>query len=245
MKEKILERLWLSKDESRIYMCLINNPKQSITDLSNNLSLNRPLLYKLLPNMEEMWLIWELLIWKRKYYIAENPEVLKSYFNKVKDDFDLLLPQIKEDFWNNFSKPIFKHLRWKSGIKNIFMDIANTLNTWDVFYRYSSRNNIKKTSIAKSEYLKYSKIRDEKKLERMVITNDYLNKIKENKLEKEVVIIPVEYDMFEDNITKIIYANKVAIIDNNSEECFIIESNIFSNFERKLFKLLFKFLRWT
>jgi len=77
----------------------------------------------------------------------------------------------------------------------------------------------------------------------MVITNDYLNSLKEKKLEKEVVIIPRKIDIFEDNITKIIYANKVAIIDYNTEECFIIESKIFADFEKKLFKLLFKFLR--
>jgi len=67
--------------------------------------------------------------------------------------------------------------------------------------------------------------------------------LKPNKLTKDVVIIPKDYDIFEDNITKIIYANKVAIIDYNTQECFIIESSIFANFERKIFKLLFKFLR--
>jgi len=243
MQENILKKLWLTQDESKIYLFLIKNPKQNITDLSKHLSINRPALYKILPNMEEIWLLSIILTWKRKYYIAENPEILNLYFNKIKDDFDTLIPQIKDIYWNNFTKPIFKHLKWKSGIKNIFIDIATSLNPWDIFYRYSSRNNVKKTSISKTEYNKYKKIRDEKKLERMVITNDYLNSMKPNKLEKEVVIIPKNYDIFEDNITKIIYTNKVAIIDYNTEECFIIESNIFANFERKLFKLLFKFLR--
>jgi hypothetical protein len=50
----------------------------------------------------------------------------------------------------------------------------------------------------------------------MVITNEYLNSLKPNKMEKEVVVIPKSFDLFEDNITKIIYANKVAIIDYNS-----------------------------
>ncbi|NCO31477.1 hypothetical protein GW891_01310 [bacterium] len=77
----------------------------------------------------------------------------------------------------------------------------------------------------------------------MVITNDYLNNLKGNKLDKEVVIVPKNFDLFEDNITKIIYANKVAIIDYNTEESFIIESYIFANFEKKLFKLLFNFLK--
>ena len=150
---------------------------------------------------------------------------------------------LESQFSNNFSKPIFKHLSWKSWIRNIFLDIWNSLNKWDVFYRYSSRNNVNKTSIDKKEYDKYKKLKKKKKLERMVITNDYLNNLKENKLDKEVVIVPKNFDIFEDNITKIIYANKVAIIDYNSEESFIIESYIFANFEKKLFKLLFNFLK--
>lgn len=243
MQEKILEKLWLNEDESKIYLFLIRNPKQNISDLSNKLFINRPKLYNILPNMLEMWLISNILIWKRKYYIAENPEILNSYFEKIKDDFDLFIPQIKDIYWNHFTKPIFKNLKWKSWIKNIYLDIANSLKKWEVFYRYSSRNNVEKTSISKSEYEKYRKIREEKKLERMVITNDYLKSIKQDKLEKEVVIIPKDFDIFEDNISKIIYANKVAIIDYNSEECFIIESQIFANFEQKIFKLLFNFLR--
>jgi len=79
----------------------------------------------------------------------------------------------------------------------------------------------------------------------MVITNEYLNNLKEKNIKKDVVVIPHDFDIFEDNITKIIYANKVAIIDYNTDECFVIESIIFASFERKLFKLLFKLMQKT
>jgi hypothetical protein len=76
-----------------------------------------------------------------------------------------------------------------------------------------------------------------------VITNEYLTSLKTKKLDKDVVVIPKKIDEFEDNITKLIYANKVAIIDFNTDESFIIESEVFASFERKLFKMLFKFLK--
>lgn len=243
MNKNILKKIWLWNEESEIYLFLINNQKQSITDLSKKININRPKLYKILPNMEENWLISKVLIWKRYYYIAENPKILNNYFENIKKDFDLFIPEIENIYSNNFTKPVFKHLSWKAWIKNIFLDIWNSLNKWDVFYRYSSRNSIEKTSISNNEYNKYKKIREEKKLERMVITNDYLNNLKEKKLDKEVVVIPKDFDIFEDNITKIIYWNKVAIIDYNTTESFIIESFVFANFEKKIFKLLFKFLK--
>jgi len=51
-----------------------------------------------------------MLVGKRKYYIAENPDILNSYFQRVKNDFKLFIPEIKDIYGNNFKKPIFKHL---------------------------------------------------------------------------------------------------------------------------------------
>ncbi len=193
--------------------------------------------------MLESGLIGSIINGKRTLYIAENPKILSQYLENIKDEYDLYIPEIEKLYKNQFSKPVFKHLQWKNGVKNIFLDIWNTLKTGDVFYRYSSRNDINQTSIPKKDYEQYKKLREEKKLERYVITNEYLNDLKPKKLEKDVVVIPKKYDLFEDNITKIIYANKVAIIDYNTFESFIIESPIFANFERKIFLLLFKFLK--
>lgn len=243
MYTNLLKKLWLGKEESDIYIFLLKNPKKTITDISRQIHINRPKLYKILPNMQEEWLISEILVWKRNFYIAENPKVLNSYLSSIKKDFETFIPEIENLYSNNFIKPILKHLTWKTAVKNIFLDIGNSLKKGDTFYRYSSRNNVKKTSISDFEYSKYSKIRDKKQLQRFVITNSYLKSIKEEKLDKEVVIIPKKFDLFEDNITKIIYANKVAIIDYNTWESFVIESPIFANFEKKIFKLLFTFLK--
>jgi len=243
MYTKFLKKLWLSQVESDIYLLLLNNSKKNISQISAETWINRPKLYKTLPYMEEMWLISVILVGERKFYIAENPKILSNYFENIKEDFDIFLPKIENIYSNNFKKPIFKNSKWKKAIRNIFLDIWNILDTWDIFYRYSSRNNKEKSSIPRNEYLKYKKIRNEKKLERMVITNEYLNNLKTPNSAKQVVVIPKNYDIFEDNITKIIYANKVAIIDYNTDECFIIESIIFATFERKLFKLLFKLMQ--
>lgn len=200
-------------------------------------------MYKILPSMEESGLIWTVVSWKRKLFIAENPKILSNYFESIKDDYQSFIPQIERMYHNSFDKPILKHLSWKSGITNIYMDIAHSLKKWETFYRYSSRKDIENTSVGEKAHKKYSDIRNQKQLQRYVITNEYLTSKKTEKLDKEVVVIPKKVDEFEDNITKLIYANKVAIIDFNTDECFIIESEIFASFERKLFMMLFKFLR--
>ncbi len=243
MNTNLLKHLWLSENESEIYLFLLSNQNKTLSDISKQTGINRPNLYKIIPSMVENWLISKVIKGKRTHFLAENPKILNNYLENIKNDFDTYIPEIQKIYENNFSKPVFKHLQWKNGVKNIFLDIWNTLKTGDVFYRYSSRNDINQTSIPKKDYEQYKKLREEKKLERYVITNEYLNDLKPKKLEKDVVVIPKKYDLFEDNITKIIYANKVAIIDYNTFESFIIESPIFANFERKIFLLLFKFLK--
>lgn len=243
MNHAILQKLWLSKDESDIYIYLLANQNKTIAEISKGTDINRPKLYKILPNMIESWLLWSIINGKRVLYKAENPKILSQYLASIKDEYELYIPEIEKLYQNQFSKPVFQHLKGKNGVANIFLDIGHTLSTWDVFYRYSSRNETAFWAFPEKPYQEYKKIRDSKKLERYVITNEFLNDTKPKKLEKDVVIIPKKYDLFEDNITKIIYGNKVAIIDYNSLESFIIESPIFANFERKLFMLLFKFLK--
>jgi len=68
-------------------------------------------------------------------------------------------------------------------------------------------------------------------------------KEKENKLNREMRAIPEDYDLFDDNIGKIIYGNKVAIIDYNTSTSFIIENKKFADFEKKIFLLLYRYLR--
>ena len=240
MNTKILENLWLSKNEISIYLFLLNNWNTNISEISKKTWINRPSIYSTIPNMIESGLLIEVLKWKRKHYSAQNPKILKTYLNQIEKDFDFIYEELEENYKKRKKRPILQSLDWKKWIKYIFADIVKTLKKWDIYYRYSSRKNIDKRWYLPENY---KKIRDEKLLERFVITNDYLNKNQPKKVRKESVIIPKSFDLFEDDILKIIYKNKVAIIDYNSNQWFIIENPLFANFERKLFKLLFKFLK--
>jgi sugar-specific transcriptional regulator TrmB len=240
MNTKILENLWLNKNEISIYLFLLNNWNANISEISKYTGINRPAIYSTIPNMIESWLLIEILKWKRKHYSAQNPKILKTYLEKIEQDFNYIYTELGETYKKRKKRPILQSLDWKKGIKYIFADIVKTLKKWDVYYRYSSRK-----SLDKRWYLpeNYKKIREEKVLERFVITNDFLSKNQKSKPRKEIVTIPKKYDLFEDDILKIIYKNKVAIIDYNTDQGFIIENPLFANFERKLFKLLFQFLK--
>ena len=95
----------------------------------------------------------------------------------------------------------------------------------------------------------YEKARDKKQLERFVITNKRSGDDKKQtegpegsrriKMEKAVKIIPPDYDLFEYNVTQLIYGNKIAFVDYNTETAVIIENPVIAKFQQKIFKLLF------
>jgi sugar-specific transcriptional regulator TrmB len=127
MNKKILEKLGLSQEEAEIYIYLLQNPQKTLSDISKYTNIHRPKLYKILPSMEESGLIGTLVNGKRKLFVAENPKILNNYFESIKDDYLSFVPQIEKMYQKSFEKPILKHLSGKTGIRNIYMDIAYSL----------------------------------------------------------------------------------------------------------------------
>ncbi len=237
--QKILEKIWLSTFESEIYLTLVKNGQLSISELSEISSLHRPRIYSTLPYLVEVWLVSEVTKGKRKLYKAESPDNLENIFEKTKHDFQEALSELKKEHQQDKRKPILKSIEWENFNKIIFEDIVNSLDIWETYMRYSSRTSDQWVE----KYANYRLVRDKKEIQRLVITSEDNAKKKPKRLSHEILTIPRNYDLFDDNISKIIYKNKVAIIDYNTQTSFVIEDEKFAKFEEKIFKLLFKFLR--
>lgn len=237
--ENILNKIWLSNEEARIYIDLLNHGESNILDISNRTNIHRPALYKIIPNLLETGLVWQIIKWKRKVFKAENPNNLKKLFDNLSNNFLNILPDLEEMHDSNNLKPNIRFFEWTKWFKIIFDDILDNLKDWDTYYRYSARNVFDRKYFPTD----YNKIIDEKWIYRYLITSEKLASTKEKKARREMVVIPKSFDLFEDNVSKIIYKNKVAIVDYNSMTWFIIENQLFAKFEEKLFKLLFKLMK--
>jgi len=87
---------------------------------------------------------------------------------------------------------------------------------------------------------KYRLLRDRKKLERKVITNAPNKAQKHVRLEREIKVVPPDFDLFEYNVSQVIYGDKVAVIDYNTETAVVIENETIAKFQQKIFELLFR-----
>lgn len=76
-------------------------------------------------------------------------------------------------------------------------------------------------------------------IQKFVITNERTQNLRTPRLERYSKAVPKQFDLFEYDITELIFKDKVAFIDYQTEIASLIESATFANFQRQIFKLLF------
>ena len=238
-KIKILEKIGLTKNESAIYLGLLELGPATISKISEKTSIHRPLVYKALPSLGDKKLVTETKRGKSTFYMAEPPNRLEALFDDLKIDLFEMLPDLEDSYSNHVHRPKIRFLEGKDGTKRIFDDIVRSLKTGDVFYRYSSN---KDGMEKKDKYVPriYRKLRDSKKLERQVITNQQTAKNRIPKLDRLIKVMPEDFGPFEHNVTEVIYGDKVAFIDYNSETAMVIESKKIAEFQKQIFRTLYK-----
>ncbi len=238
-KNNILEKLGLTKNESAIYLALLEMGTSNISQISEKTSIHRPLVYKALPSLLEKKLITQTQKLKNVVYGAEPPNRLETLFDDLKINFFEILPDLEDAYSTSEKKPKIRFLEGRDGTKRIFDDVVRSLKKNDVFYRFSSN---KDGNEKKDKYVPriYRKMRDEKKLQREVITNIQTAQHKKPSLDRFAKTMPGDFGPFEHNVTEIIYGDKIAFIDYNSETCMIIESKRIAEFQKQIFQTLYR-----
>ncbi|MBI2047774.1 MAG: hypothetical protein HYT27_01410 [Parcubacteria group bacterium] len=233
----ILTKIGLSAEESTIYTTLLEEGPGTVSFISKHTGLHRPRIYTILPEMVSQGLISVVPKGKQKHYVAESPQKLKLLAEDIAHQFQEQLPELEALYSRRQKKPIVKFLSGRRGIIFVYEDLLTTLKRGEIFYRYSSARSQRRQDwyVPKN----YREHRDQKGIERFVITNEKTSGRKKPRLERYIKVIPKKYDLWEYDITQLIYGNKVAFVDYNTETAVIIENPIIAEFQKKIFKLLF------
>ncbi len=237
-----LQKLGLSGHESHVYLALLEYGKMGVSDIARKTGLYRTMIYEALGKLEQEGLVTISLKGKYKRYVAESPKKLEAKFLELSNQFDDELAALTLMQRAPMScRPIVKYVEGRKGITAVHDNIVETLKKGDVYYRYSSSTAHKQADL-RPQYLskKYRLLRDQKHLERKVITNVPNKMGKRIRLEREVKVVPPDFDLFEYNISQIIYGNKVAVVDYNTETAVVIENETIAKFQSKIFELLFR-----
>jgi sugar-specific transcriptional regulator TrmB len=232
----ILRRLGLTTQEAAIYTALIENGAGTVSDIAKWSGLHRPIVYKHLTPLVEKGLIARSPRGKRTIFLAEPPEKLERLLEDIRLELSPVIQQLREMLPIEGKRPSMKYYVGKNGIRLVFADLVGTLKRGDTFYRYSSARESRDAYLPRN----YRQERDRKQLQRFVITNEMRARTKKTSLDRSVKTISGELGLFEQDVTQLIYGNKVAVIDYNSETAIVIESKIIAEFQRKLFTVLYR-----
>lgn len=231
-----LERIGLSKEEAVVYETLLEKGQLSMSMLSRFTEIHRPGLYTLVPKMINKGIVIEARSGKRTEYVACSPNKLEPLVKSTQQILESVVNNLNTEFSKKKIVPKIETYYGKDGIGRVFMDVVTTLNKGETYYRYSVRKDIYKDFLPKA----YRQLRDDKKLERLVITNEEGAQRKRSKLERFVKVLKGNYDTF--NVTKVIYQNKIAFVDYENEVAFIVYNERLAKMEVQTFLCLYKIL---
>ena len=234
----ILTKIGLSSIEAKIYQVLISQGVMSVAAIAQRTGLYRPQIYKYIPILIGKDLVAESRHGRRKVYMAESPRRLEKIADNIKVDVQRQIPELLQIYNSSETKPAVSYFEGERGIRHVYEDLVATCKKGDIFYRYESPRNYRATR----KYIPHAyleRIRDRVEVERLIITNEITRQQKKRRLGRLIKVVPPKYDLFDYDITQLIYGDKVAFIDFRSETVTLIDSPIFAEFQKKIFKLLF------
>ncbi|MFZ2832011.1 MAG: helix-turn-helix domain-containing protein [Minisyncoccia bacterium] len=231
-----LERVGLSKEEAVIYETLLERGQLNMSRLSQLTEIHRPGLYRLVPKMVKKGIVAEVRNGKRTEYRPCSPNKLEPLVKSTQETLENVINDLNTEFSKKMIVPKIETYYGRDGIGHVFMDVVTTLTKGETYYRYSIRKDIHKDFLPKE----YRQIRDDKKLERLAITNEAGAKRKTPKLERFVKILHGDYETF--NVTKIVYQHKIAFIDYENEVACVIFNERMAKMEKEIFMRMYKIL---
>ena len=191
--------------------------------------------------MLEKGIILRSISGKTVTYIASDPEKLEGLLQDLHQDFSAVLPDLRSKFSKKRSEDRVEIYDGNGAIARLYEDIGRTLPVDGVYYRYTSRSDENRKN--GDTYVVYKKLREEKRIRRLVIMSESGLKHKKADKDRGIVTVPSRFDAFDDNFQKIIFGNKIALVDLLAERAYVIENVDLAKFETKLFKFLYKFLK--
>ncbi len=227
--KKILNKIGLSDNETKIYFTLLELGSSKAGKLSKESQINRTTTYDALKRLLEKGLINYVVKENRKWFEASSPERLIEYLKEKEEELEKIMPVLKKIH----SAPKEKHnvtlYYGYKGVKTVFMDIIREGKDNDVF---GDEGQLSKRRPAFSKY--FTRWQDRKKIKTRLVsglkTPETYSKGTTYKYLPLPALSPVATN---------IYGNKIAIIIwTEPPEAIIIENNASAESYRNYFEFL-------
>ncbi|MBP6888255.1 MAG: hypothetical protein KBC21_00985 [Candidatus Pacebacteria bacterium] len=229
----VLRGLGFTDDEALIFVCLIEHGAQNVLFISKKTKLSRTTVYRALGELLDKKRIQTTNPKRRVLYEAVDPSTLIGELEEVSRQGVKELYQLGTKHRASLFVPVTSMHEGRKEINEIYEDIIRTLPKGGTYFRYTSRKDEQGVTPT------YQVHKNTKEIERLVITSLKKAELKEHDANRFIKTVPKDF-AFDDNVTLLIYGQKIAYIDYNSMTGTVIESPQLARFQEKIFKLLWR-----
>lgn len=234
----ILENLGVKGISQVIYETLYTSGSLSVIEIARKTGIHRTRVYQTLGELKQRKLITPTKKGKRIVYLAVPPEKLYDIFASLLTQIKLKMPVLSSAYRAEDLKPRVTTYEGRAGIEAIFEDLILGAKKDETFIRVSSERDIVRAQSYFPSWLR--KLREKKGVDRFVIAAENVWKGRKVPFSMDVKFIPASEYPFDQNVIELVYRDKIAIIDLDTETAFIIEGVAIAEFHRTLFRVLFQ-----
>ncbi len=234
----VCKRLGLGISAHTVYETLERYGPLGISGIARAGTLHRPAAYRGVRELEDLRLVSQASHGKRTIYTAASRARVAEVFEKFVRAADA---GIRAGSQKQHGQPLASDVRVFEGdtaVRDIFDDAIASSARGDTFYRITSERDVDEINALLPPG--YRARRDKKHLERLVISNTISSSGKRDRLERFIRHLGSDAEPFEHNVIKLIYGAKIAYIDIFSRKGFVVTNAHVADFERTLFRALYK-----
>ena len=238
MNPELLEKLGLSKNESKVYIALVKLGSASVTEISKKTNVHRVNIYDVLESLQEKGLVAAVIKVNKKIFHPANPEELKKLLIKKKEEMNETEKELSE-LSNIFKKGVKREVqvfKGKLGLKTVLKDV---LTSKTEILNYGS------SGMFPNFYPEYFNIWESHRINnkikmRIVTSKSVRGKIPKKKLQT-IRFLDIE---FKNLSSTFIYEDKIAIFMWTEDPiAILIENKELADSYKNYFKVLWKFAK--
>ncbi|MBS3116021.1 hypothetical protein J4421_00325 [Candidatus Woesearchaeota archaeon] len=242
MDTAIFQEIGLTKNETKVYLTLLELGSTSAGPLIKNVGMHRAAVYNLLDLLISKGLVSYVMQANRKYFQAQDPECLVEYIEMKRRELETkenelkrLLPELQKKRKLITEEQEGTIYKGKKGLKSILEDILKTKSPFLVF---GATGQFKE--LFGAYFIHFHNRRAKANISLKIIYNEHLRvQQRERELSKaEIHYLPKEYIT---PSTTYIWSNSVAVIQWSSEPmAFVIKSKSIADSYKSFFNVLWK-----
>ncbi len=240
MNTEILEKLGLTKNETAIYLALLELGTTTTGPITVKSGLHSSRVYESLNKLMEKGLASFIIKSNRKYFSAAEPDAMLDLLEQEKTELKSLLPQLKllkKETRHEQKAAVYEGYK---GVRTVYDSIIRTLGKGDELLVFGA-GKADDSFMAKTYFKEYTSRRISKGIKMKIIFNSdaretgrFYSKMKNTKVKylPEGMKTPAAVDIYADNVSILVLRKKPTV--------FLITSQEVADSYREFFKMLWE-----